>query len=147
MTNFFTEQELLDLSHEVDAQFRELAELKTIAMQKGEPPADEVVLAKQYQAIAELTKEPPRGFLAKFGKAAKADLCDENGLLHKQWMKWGDLDNKDTVERLGAVLMTMGISGGVVRAASQIPQGSLVSGVVVIVVHIGIKAFCEDYGQ
>jgi len=43
------------------------------------------------------------------------------------------------VERLGAVLVTMGISGGVVR--------SLVVAVVVIVVHIGIKAFCEDYGK
>jgi hypothetical protein len=32
----------------------------------------------------------------------------------------------------------MGISGGVLR--------SLVIAVVVIVVHIGIKAFCADYG-
>jgi hypothetical protein len=139
MTNLFTEQELLVLSNEVDTQLRELAELKTIAMQKGEPPSDEVVLAKQYQTIADLTKEPPKGFLAKFGKAAKADLCDENGLLHKQWRKWGDLDNKDAVERLGAVLVTMGITGGVVR--------SLVVAVVVIVAHISAKAFCEDYGK
>jgi hypothetical protein len=139
MTNLFTEQELLTLSSEVDAQLRELQELAAIATQKGEPPLEEVVLARQNQAIAELTKEPPRSFLAKFGRAAKADLCKENGLLHKQWLKWGDLDNKDAVERLGAVLVTMGVSGGVVR--------SLVVAVVVIVVHIGIKAFCEDYGQ
>jgi hypothetical protein len=139
MTNLFTEQDLLDLSSEVDTQLRELVELEAIASQKGEPPSDEIVLAKQNQAIADLTKEPPKSFLAKFGQAAKADLCDESGLLHKQWLKWGDLDNKDAVERLGAVLVTMGISGGVVR--------SLVVAVVVIVVHIGIKAFCEDYGK
>jgi hypothetical protein len=139
MANLFTEQELLALSHEVDTQLRELAELETIASQKGDSIPDELVLAKQNQAIADLTKESPKSFLAKFGKAAKADLCDESGLLHKQWLKWGDLDNKDAVERLGAVLVTMGMSGGVVR--------SLVVAVVVIVVHIGIKAFCEDYGK
>ena len=71
--------------------------------------------------------------------AAKADLCDADGLLHKQWQKWGDLDNKDALERLGAVLMAMGFSGGVLR--------SLVVVVTVVVVHIGLKAFCEDYGQ
>ena len=43
------------------------------------------------------------------------------------------------MERLGGVLLAMGVSGGVLR--------SLVVAVVVIVVHIGVKAFCEDYGQ
>jgi len=140
MSNLFPEPELVELSTEIEMQLREVHELESIAIQKtGEPPSTEVVLAKQNQAIADLTKESPKSFLAKFGRAAKADLCDESGLLHKQWLKWGDLDNKDAVERLGAVLVTMGMSGGVVR--------SLVVAVVVIVVHIGIKAFCEDYGK
>jgi hypothetical protein len=119
MSSLFPEPELIELSTEIEMQLREVRELESIAIQKtGEPPSTEVVLAKQNQAIADLTKEPPKSFLAKFGRAAKADLCDETGLLHKQWLKWGDLDNKDAVERLGAVLATMGMSGGVVRSPS-----------------------------
>ena len=88
-------------------------------------------------------EQAKRGFSgsrqAKFGKAAKGDLCDKTGLLHQQWKKWGDLDNKETLEKLGAVLVTMGFTGDALR--------SLVVVVTVVVVHIGLKAFCEDYGQ
>jgi hypothetical protein len=28
-------------------------------------------------------------------------LCDADGLLHKQWQKWGDLDNKDALASEG----------------------------------------------
>lgn len=58
-------------------------------------------------------------------------------MLNKQWKKWGDLDNQDAVERLGAVLVTMGFSGDVLSP--------LVVAVMVIIIHIGLKAFCEDY--
>jgi len=140
MSNLFTEQELTELSADVDAQLRDVRERESIARQKsGEPPSTDLVLAKQNETIATLTQEPPKRFLVRFGQAAKADLCEESGLLHKQWQKWGDLDNKDAVERLGAVLLAMGFTGGVVR--------SLVVATVVIVVHIGIKAFCADYGH
>jgi hypothetical protein len=140
MSNLFTEPELTELAAAVETQLRDVREREAIAVQKsGEPPSTDVILAKQNETITTLTKEPPKHFLVRFGQAAKADLCEDSGLLHKQWQKWGDLDNKDAVERLGAVLLTMGFSGGVVR--------SLVVATVVIVVHIGIKAFCEDYGQ
>ncbi|WP_199322653.1 MULTISPECIES: hypothetical protein [Calothrix] len=58
-------------------------------------------------------------------------------MLNKQWQKWGDLDNKDALERLGAVLVTMGVSGDALSL--------LVVAVTVIIIHIGLKAFCEDY--
>jgi hypothetical protein len=41
------------------------------------------------------------------------------------------------LERLGAVLVAMGFAGNVVL--SQLA-------VVVVIAHIGLKAFCEDYG-
>ena len=88
MSNLFPEPELVELSAEIGMQLREVRELESIATQKtGESPPSEIVLAKQNQAIAELTKEPPQRFLVRFGKAAKADLCDEDGLLHKQGQK------------------------------------------------------------
>jgi hypothetical protein len=49
------------------------------------------------------------------------------------------LDNKDAVERLGAVLVTMGFSGDVLSP--------LVVALTVIIIHIGLKAFCEDYSS
>ena len=140
MSTLFTEQDSIDLAVEVEAQLRELREFESIAIQRsGKPSAKESALVKQTQTIESLTKEPSPSFLAKFGKAAKGDLCDETGLLHQQWQKWGDLNNKDALDRLGGVLVAMGFTGGALR--------SLVVVVTVVVVHIGIKAFCEDYGQ
>jgi hypothetical protein len=96
-------------------------------------------LIKQKESIESLTKEPMPSFLARFGRAAKSDICDKDGMLHKQWEKWGDLNNKDALERLGGVLVAMGFSGNVVSP--------LAVAAIVVIVHIGLKAFCEDYGN
>ena len=139
MSTLFTKQDSIDLAAEVEAQLRELREFKPAIQKAGEPEDKAAALVKQNETISSLTQEPAQSFLSKFSKAAKGDLCDETGLLHQQWKKWGDLNNKDALERLGGVLVAMGFSGGVLR--------SLVVVVTVVVVHIGIKAFCEDYGQ
>ena len=146
MSTLFTEQDSIDLAAEVEAQLRELRkkrkpqrEFKDSFQHNDSPSDNDNKLIKQHQSIESLTQESSPSFLAKFGKAAKGDLCDETGLLHQQWQKWGDLNNKDALERLGGVLVAMGFTGGALR--------SLVVVVTVIVVHIRIKAFCEDYGQ
>jgi hypothetical protein len=69
-------------------------------------------LVRQKETIEPLTKEPMDS-LVKFGRAAKADTCDEEGMLHKQWKKWGNLENEEALERLGAVLVAMGFAGNV----------------------------------
>lgn len=132
--SIFTADEIAQLSDQINRQLQQLQTLETGL--KGEP---EEALVLQQQTIEQVTKEAPRSFLQRFGRAAKSDLCEEDGMLHKQWQKWGDLDNKEAVERLGAVLLAMGFTGGVLR--------SLTVAVVVIVVHIGVKAFCDDYGD
>ena len=99
----------------------------------------EAQLVKQNQAIAAATKEPAKSFLQKFRKAAKADLCEEDGVLYKQWKKWGDLDNKETISKFGGVLAGMGFLGEFITPI-------LVS-VTVIILHIGVKAFCDEYGD
>jgi hypothetical protein len=77
--------------------------------------------------------------LKKFRRAAKSDLCEEGGLLNSQWKKWGDLNNQDVLDKFGILLVAMGFSG----AALEI----LVVALAVIVIHIGVKAFCEDYSE
>lgn len=59
--------------------------------------------------------------------------------MHKQWQKWGDLDNQETIAKFGGLLAGMGISGELITP--------LVVSVTVIVLHIGVKAFCEEYGD
>lgn len=138
MTSIFTSDELDALSIEIDQQLQELRSIPS-DLKAGEEPSTDLVLAKQSQTIQQVTQEPSASFLRKFGRAAKSDLCEEGGMLNQQWKKWGDLDNKDAVERLGAVLLAMGFTGGVLR--------SLVVAITVIVIHIGVKAFCEDYSH
>ncbi len=139
MTEIFSETEIVELSAEIDRQLQELRRSGTATYKSGDELEPGGALSKQKESIESLTKEPMPSFLARFGRAAKADICDKDGLLHKQWEKWGDLNNKDALERLGGVLVAMGFSGNVVSP--------LAVAAIVVIVHIGLKAFCEDYGH
>jgi hypothetical protein len=140
MNSIFTPEEITALSAEIDSQLAELRHVQNSEQKQGEDKiSDEKLLVKQTDAITKLTPQAPKSFLQKFGRAAKSDLCQDGGMLNQQWKKWGDLDNKDALERLGAVLVTMGFSGDVLSP--------LVVAVTVIVIHIGLKAFCEDYSS
>ncbi|WP_310428658.1 hypothetical protein [Chamaesiphon sp. VAR_48_metabat_135_sub] len=139
MTEIFTATEIDELSAEIDRQLQELRQQGVAAYRSGDELDPGGALTKQKESIESLTKEPMLSFLAKFGRAAKADICDKDGLLNQQWHKWGDLNNKDALERLGAVLVTMGFSGNVVSP--------LAVAAIVVIAHIGLKAFCEDYGN
>jgi hypothetical protein len=140
MNSIFTPEEINALSAEIDRQLIELRHAPDAGQKHGEDETSaEKALVKQTAAITKLTQEQPKSFLQKFRRAAKSDLCQEGGMLNQQWKKWGDLDNKDAVERLGAVLVAMGVSGDVLSP--------LAVAVTVIVIHIGLKAFCEDYSS
>jgi hypothetical protein len=139
MTEIFSVTEIDVLSAEIDRQLQELCQAGTATYKSGDELEPGGALSKQKAAIESLTKEPMPSFLAKFGRAAKADICDKDGLLNQQWHKWGDLNNKDALERLGAVLVAMGFSGNAVSP--------LAVAAIVVIVHIGLKTFCEDYGN
>jgi hypothetical protein len=139
MTEIFTAAEIEVLSAEIDRQLQELSQSGNATYKSGNELEPGGALSKQKESIELLTKEPMPSFLAKFGRAAKADICDKDGLLNQQWHKWGDLNSKDALERLGAVLVTMGFSGNVVSP--------LAVAAIVVIAHIGLKAFCEDYGN
>ena len=133
----FSDEEISQLAAEIDVQLLELRSLSgDTSLKSGDKESQ---LVKQNQAIATATKEPAKSFLQKFWKAAKADLCEEDGVLYKQWKKWGDLDNKETISTFKGILAGLGLSGNVLPTA--------IVAVTVIVLHIGVKAFCDEYGD
>jgi hypothetical protein len=138
--NHFTDQELQTLSAEIDSQLIELAkDPASVGIQKH---IGHTVPAKQKQQLEQVieqdlgTKEPADSFMKKFARAAKQDLCLEGGVLYGQWKKYGDLENEAMLKTFSGVLIGMGISNALLATA--------VVAVSVIVIHIGVKAFCED---
>ena len=95
-------------------------------------------LVVQEEAIERVAGEPAESFLRKFARAGHRDLCAEDGVLFKQWKKYGDLDNETTLKVVGGILGTMGLTGGMLQAGAI--------AVTVIVVHLTVKTICEEYG-
>ena len=145
MSEIFTEEQIDRLSQEIDEQLQELSGTTNLESRQKDPslfpvpPRLENLPEKQSHAIEKVTQEKPKSFLKKFGKVAKKDLCDEDGLLNQQWKKWGDLTNQDVLDKFGVVLVAMGFTG----AAVEILAVSLG----VIVIHLTVKTFCEEYGE
>lgn len=115
MPQFFSDSALNQLSVEIDRQLPLLKE-RSPEIVKGDAEAEAVCHLSQGEAIAQITQELPPTFLQKFGRAAKVDLCEEGRMLYQQWKRWGDLENKEALERLGEVLVAMGFSGGALES-------------------------------
>ena len=95
-------------------------------------------LVLQEEAIEQVAGEPAESFLRKFVRSGHRDLCEEDGVLFKQWKKYGDLDNETTLKVVGGILGTMGLTGGMLQAGAI--------AVTVIVLHLTVKTICEEYG-
>lgn len=156
--NLFTEQELQNLSAEIDLQLQvlhglaqDLTEIRHIGYtQKAIPEAQRQQLQTVISETTKITtrikissvpetiteQDTPESFMKKFARAAKKDLCLEGGVLHEQWKKYGDLDNESMIKNFGGVLAGLGLTSA--------PLQTAVVAVSVIIVHLGIKAFCED---
>jgi len=135
----FTPEQLAELSTQIDEQLQQLREEPPPAFRKGSEPDKQEVgeqLPAQWQTIAKLIKEEPRSFWQRFKQAAHKDLCEEGGVLHTQWQKWGDLSNEAVLKSFGAVLTAMGFSGNALHM--------LAVALGVIVLHIGLKAVCAE---
>ncbi len=137
MNEPFTAEQITALSAEVDEQLQELNSIYGTDQLKGVKSKD-TLPDKQRQVIAVATGEETTSFLKRFKQAAHQDLCEKDGVLYKQWKwkKWGDLSNKQVLKSFGAVLVAMGFAGN----ALQI----LAVALAVVVLHIGVKAICEE---
>jgi hypothetical protein len=137
--SIFSEEELAQLSTEIDEQLQLLKQNSEAVVKSPNLEEIETRLAKQMEVIAQSTQEPPKTLLKKLHLAVKDDLCVEGGVLYGQWKKWGDLNDKDVLEKFGVVLTAFGLSGNnlaVVTVATA-----------VIALHLGAKVFCEEFGQ
>lgn len=138
MTTPFSDPEIQALAAAIDQQLADIEQTRTTSVQRSleEPNAP---LAPQASEIERITQEKPVTFLRKFRQAAKVDLCEEGGVLNAQWQQWKDLASGDVVKNFGPVLVAMGFTGVLLE--------TLVVAVGVVVIHIGLKAFCEEFGD
>lgn len=135
ITPLFTSEEIAILSTEIDNQLRELKS-SPISFYKDINKESSPLPPKQRQNIEQTTGEDVNVFWQKFKRASYNDLCKEGGLLYQQWKTYGDLSNEKALKTFGKVLFLMGITGTTLQ--------TLVVAVTVIVLHLGIKAICED---
>ena len=139
MSSHFTPDQLASLSLQIDQQLAELRDESAQAEFKDDKPDKQDNLERlpaQWQAISTITKEDPRSFWRRFKQAARRDLCEEGGVLHTQWKRYGDLSNEAVLKSFGAVLAAMGFSGNVLQM--------LAVALGVIVLHLGCKTICEE---
>ncbi len=138
-----SEVQVRELAIEVDRQLLAVREMPIADQADQRDAMDEIralrsQLRVQKDAIEVATAEPADGFLRKFARVARRDVCEEGGLLNGQWEKYQDLSREDTVSVVAAALGVMGIANaGVVAIAVPIT---------VIMVHLGLRTFCEEYG-
>jgi hypothetical protein len=138
MKSPFSDVDIQALAAAIDQQLADLEQTRPTSVQRNlETP--NAPLAPQAAEIERITQEPPVTFLKKFRQAVRADLCEEGGVLNAQWQQWKDLASGDVVKNFGPVLVAMGFSGVLLE--------TLVVAVGVIVIHIGLKAFCEEFGD
>ncbi len=138
MSTPFDPGQLEQLSARIDHQLKALQVSGEGAVRGARPSGKTPGQAapRQWQAIAEAAGEDPETFWQRFKRVARADLCDEGGVLHGQWKKWGDLNNDDVLKSFGPMLVALGFSGG----ALQILAVSLA----VIVIHLGVTSVCAQ---
>lgn len=137
----FSNEELDRLSREMDVRLAELAAGGETAEAKWirRGPKGPEIPKKEANDIEKAAPEAgytPESFWSRFKKGTRADICEERGVLYAQWKKWGDLSNKEVLEKLAAILASMGFSGGTMQM--------LTLSCAVIVVHLGVKAFCME---
>lgn len=139
MSSHFTPDQLASLSLQIDQQLAELHDKPNSDQLKQSPSERKDIpdrLPMQWRAISTITKEEPRSFWRQFKQAARRDLCEDGGVLHTQWKKYGDLSNEAVLKSFGAILAAMGFSGNVLQM--------LAVALAVIVIHLGCKAVCEE---
>ena len=116
----FSAEQVREMSIEVDRQLG-AARGMPIADQRdaiGELRMLRSQLRVQKDAIAVATGEEAEGFLRKFGRAGRRDLCEEGGVLYEQWKKYADLENEKTIGFVSGIVGTMGVTGGAAQAVA-----------------------------
>jgi len=104
----FSAEQVREMSIEVD---RQLGAARGMPIADEKDAIDELRMLRsqlrvQKDAIAVATGEEAEGFLRKFARVARRDVCEERGLLNQQWEKYQDLGREDTLVVAGALGLT-----------------------------------------
>ena len=137
----FSAEQVREMSIEVD---RQLMAARGMSIADRRDAIDELRMLRsqlrvQKDAIVVATEEEADGFLRKFARVARRDVCEEGGLLNQQWEKYQDLGREDTLVVVAGALGLMGLANPVVVAIA-VP-------ITVIILHLGLRTFCEEYGE
>jgi hypothetical protein len=131
MSELFTPDQIEQLTAEINEQLRSLtiADSASVRAAPAAPRGE-----RQRRAIEQATGQDAKTFLARFRAAARQDLCETDGVLHKQWAKYRDLASKDMLHSFGGILVGFGLSGSALQVA--------VVAIAVYVLYLGVEAFC-----
>ena len=104
----FSAEQVREMSIEVD---RQLGAARGMPIADEKDAIDELRMLRsqlrvQKDAIVVATEEEADGFLRKFARVARRDVCEERGLLNQQWEKYQDLGREDTLVVAGALGLT-----------------------------------------
>jgi hypothetical protein len=136
-----SEADMQRMSLEMETQLLAVREFEAVAVKKGlgedELARKRMALYRQWELLEVETKEPTDSFLRKFGRVTRRDICEEGGLLNQQWQKYQDLSSSSTVQVVAGALAGLGVV--------NLPMA--VVPVAVILTHLGLRTFCEEYGS
>ena len=132
MENVFTQEQIEDLTGEINRQLRDLSAAESATLRAKEPSRPRA--SRQREAIETATGQDAATFLSHFRAAARKDLCEQGGILHAQWQKFHDLSSKDMLKTFGGILVGMGLAGSTLATVAV--------AICVYVLYLGVEAFC-----
>lgn len=132
MENVFTQEQIEDLTGEINQQLRDLSAAESATLRAKEPSRPRA--SRQREAIETATGQDAATFLSRFRAAARKDLCEQGGILHAQWQKFHDLASKDMLKTFGGILVGMGLAGSTLATVAV--------AICVYVLYLGVEAFC-----
>jgi hypothetical protein len=136
MTDIFTPEEIATMSAEIDKQLEELkTDLLSDTITKDGKKLSSLP-PKQRQNIEKNIKENSENFSDRVLRALYNDLCKDDGILYKQYQRFGELNNKEIIKTLGPLLAGMGLA--------SIPLQTVTVAITVYVLHIGVKVICDE---
>jgi hypothetical protein len=129
----FTDDEIARLSDQIDAELLQLQKPGEDGRHLSASPSEQLP-RRQREAIEAATGGDAATFWAEFRREACSDLFHKDGFIYKQWQKYNDIDNKDLVKGVGAVLAALGLSQSVILSILAVISAYLL--------YIGLKVFC-----
>ncbi|MEL6441804.1 MAG: hypothetical protein AAFQ80_21445 [Cyanobacteria bacterium J06621_8] len=146
--NIFTEEELQELTQEIERQLQELEVAGTVSIRvpafaraDEENPEvlqrDSQLPRKQVEVIAQVIGRSFSTFFKDFLDAALDSICEKTGKLNQLWQKLGDWNNPASINIIASVLAGMGIAEKNLRL--------ICAPLVAILIDLGIEALCRGY--